>query len=320
MTGPATVTGKYGPVEMFRTGTFTPMRGGSITFTAADLAAVADAYDAGNSPAPVVVGHPATDAPAYGWVDRVDFDRNSGKLNGTLRDVDPAFAAAVREGRYKKVSASFFLPDSSGNPVPGVHYLRHLGFLGGAAPAVTGLKPVSFSAEAGTVEFSTDLDPRDLAAQEAATTIAALRAEIASLRQELDALKPAEKPAESPEFAAMRSEIAAVRRDNLDHELEKLIDQGRLLPAFKAEVLEFAARLDMAETVSFSEGVEVTQRNWFMGYLAKQPKVVSFGAMDIGDDPLDPATARGRQGVNIPDGYHADRSNDALLAAARRIA
>lgn len=116
----------------------------------------------------------------------------------------------------------------------------------------------------------------------------------------------------------MRSEVAAVRREKLDHELEKLIDQGRLLPVLKAEVLEFATGLDMADTVSFSDGVETTQRDWFMGYLAKQPQVVSFGAMDLGDDPFS-TVQNPRQGGNIPDGYHADRSQDALLASARRI-
>ena len=33
-------------IEVFRPGTFTPMGGGDLTFSAADLAAVADAYDA----------------------------------------------------------------------------------------------------------------------------------------------------------------------------------------------------------------------------------------------------------------------------------
>lgn len=318
MKGTATGNGKYGPIEMFRTGTFSPMQGGTKTYSAADLAATADAYDPANAPAPVVVGHPSTDAPAYGWVEQLDFDRASGKLKGTLRDVDPAFAAAVREGRYKKVSVALHLPDGPTNPVPGVSYLRHVGFLGGAAPAVTGLKPVSFSTATDTVEFASDFDVRDLAAHEAAETIAALQAENAALQQQLDTLKPANTPPESPEFAAMRSEVTAVRREKLDHELEKLIDQGRLLPVLKAEVLEFAAGLDMTDTVSFSDGVEVTKRDWFMGYLAKQPKVVSFGAMDLGDDLFSTAPNQ-RQGSNIPDGYHADRSQDALLASARRI-
>ncbi|OIO04834.1 MAG: hypothetical protein AUJ49_02085, partial [Desulfovibrionaceae bacterium CG1_02_65_16] len=57
--------------------------------------------------------------------------------------------------RFKKISASFYLPDSPANPAPGVFYLRHVGFLGAAAPAVKGLKPVAFAAgEEGVVEFS----------------------------------------------------------------------------------------------------------------------------------------------------------------------
>ena len=42
------------------------------------------------------------------------------------RQVDPAFAEAVAAGRYKKVSASFYQPNSPHNPVPGVYYLRHV--------------------------------------------------------------------------------------------------------------------------------------------------------------------------------------------------
>ncbi len=54
-------------IEVFRPGTFTAMSGASFTASASDLAALADRYDAENNPVPVVVGHPRTDAPAYGW-------------------------------------------------------------------------------------------------------------------------------------------------------------------------------------------------------------------------------------------------------------
>jgi len=132
-------------IEVFRPGTFTPMEGTALTYSAADLKAVADAYDPETAPAPIVVGHPSTDAPAFGWVKGFDFDAIAGRLFATVGDIDPAFSDAVKAGRYKKVSLSFFRPDHSANPVPGTWYPKHVGFLGGAAPAVPGLRNVQFS-------------------------------------------------------------------------------------------------------------------------------------------------------------------------------
>ena len=57
----------------------------------------------------------------------------------------PEFAEMVQAGRFKKRSASFYKPDSPANPVPGVYYLRHLGFLGAQPPAVKGLADPEFA-------------------------------------------------------------------------------------------------------------------------------------------------------------------------------
>ena len=145
-----------GPIEIFRTGTHTDMHGATLSFTEADLAAMAKAYDPAVSEAPIVVGHPKADAPAYGWISALS--EKKGKLLADVRQVDPAFAEMVRAGRFKKLSASLYSPASPANPVPGVWYLRHVGFLGAQPPAVKGLAPVNFAAgeEEGlvTVEFS----------------------------------------------------------------------------------------------------------------------------------------------------------------------
>lgn len=132
-------------IEVFRPGTFTPMQGDALTYSAADLKAVADSYDPDTAPAPIVVGHPATDAPAFGWVRAFEYDATEGRLFAEADEIDPAFSEAVKAGRYKKVSLSFFKPDHPANPVPGTWYPKHVGFLGGAAPAVPGLRNVQFS-------------------------------------------------------------------------------------------------------------------------------------------------------------------------------
>lgn len=142
------------PFQIFKPGTHTAMNGRAIAFSEADLAAVARTYDPALHEAPIVVGHPRADAPAYGWVEGLAFD--DGGLTATPGQVDADFAGLVAAGRFKKVSASFYTPQAPNNPAPGGYYLRHVGFLGAQPPAVKGLKPIEFSeAEEGvvTVEF-----------------------------------------------------------------------------------------------------------------------------------------------------------------------
>jgi hypothetical protein len=145
------------PLHIFRAGRHTPMRGDSLEFTEADLAAMAAAYDPAVLEAPLVVGHPAIDAPAYGWVGALRAE--AGDLVAEPRQVEPQFAELVQAGRFKRLSASFYGPSHSRNPKPGAFYLKHVGFLGAAAPAVKGLKPIAFAGDDDgtvTLEFAAD--------------------------------------------------------------------------------------------------------------------------------------------------------------------
>lgn len=140
-------------IEVFRSGVFTPMNGMPITFGANDLAGIAASYDPDNAPAPIVVGHPKTDAPAFGWASGFEYDAEADRLFADLDEIAPEFAEAVRAGHYKKVSMSFFPPDAANNPTPGNWYPKHIGFLGAAAPAVAGLKNISFSDDPEAITF-----------------------------------------------------------------------------------------------------------------------------------------------------------------------
>ncbi|MDR1311110.1 MAG: peptidase [Burkholderiaceae bacterium] len=140
-------------LHIFRTGCQTAMSGEVLAFSEPDLLATARAYDPTKHEAPIVIGHPRHDAPAFGWVKSLAATGNG--LEAEPHQVDPAFAELVGQGRYKKISASFYLPDSPNNPVPGVYYLRHVGFLGALPPSVKGLREVSFNeTEEGIVEFA----------------------------------------------------------------------------------------------------------------------------------------------------------------------
>ncbi len=142
-------------LEIFKAGTHTSEDGRVFTFTAAVVDEIAETYDPVLSEAPLVIGHPKTDDPAYGWAQGLH--AKDGVLYAQPHQVEPQFAEMVNAGRYKKISASIYLPDSPGNPKPGKHYLKHIGLLGAAKPAVQGMRSASFTADDGAVSFSMPL-------------------------------------------------------------------------------------------------------------------------------------------------------------------
>lgn len=131
------------PLHIFKPGQWTTTAGEKIEFSEADLQASAQAYDPKKSKAPIVVGHPKTDDPAQGWAAGLTMGERG--LYALPEKVDPEFAEAVRAGRYGTVSSKFYRPDDANNPVPGVWYLRHIGFLGAQPPAVKGLDAPEFA-------------------------------------------------------------------------------------------------------------------------------------------------------------------------------
>jgi hypothetical protein len=140
------------PIQIFKAGKHTAMSGAALSFSEADLVATAKAYDPAKHEAPIVIGHPAHDGPAYGWVKSLKF---ADGLEAEPQQVNEAFADMVARGAFKKISASFYTPDSPSNPVPGVYYLRHVGFLGAQPPAVKGLRNPAFAdSEKGVIEFA----------------------------------------------------------------------------------------------------------------------------------------------------------------------
>lgn len=145
------------PFEIFKPGTHTSASGQTLDFGDDVVARSMRVYDPAVHEAPIVVGHPKDNGPAYGWVEKLDYA--DGVMVAHPKDVDPAFAEMVKGRRFSKRSASFYAPGSANHPLKGTadhdtYYLRHVGFLGAAAPAVKGLKDVEFSADdEGVIEF-----------------------------------------------------------------------------------------------------------------------------------------------------------------------
>ena len=140
-------------IEIFKAGKRTDANGLEVEITTADLQNAVNAYDVNFHESPAVIGHPKHNAPAYGWVKRLELDGDV--LKAEFDQIDPEFAEMVEKGRFKKISSSFYLPDSPNNPCRGNLYLRHVGFLGAMPPAVKGLRNPEFAEnEQGVVDFS----------------------------------------------------------------------------------------------------------------------------------------------------------------------
>lgn len=301
-------------IEVFRPGTFTPMQGGSVTYSAADLKAAADAYDKATAPAPVVVGHPSTDAPAYAWAESFEFDGVSQRLYADVGEINPSFAEAVRKGTYKKVSLSFHHPESSANPVPGTWYPKHIGFLGGAAPAVSGLRNVQFEAGDEAVTFVADFSGIPKERVSVPATRAATPGEIAFAERE------AAFAAREAEFTAREAEWRKKEQDFAHSEnasfAETLISEGRLLPVHKDRIVSILNAATTSEAVSFAEGQQpVPMLQALRDVLSEMPKVVSFGLIDLGPDILEEASPS----LTVPSGYTVDPVQNELYHRARQI-
>ena len=126
-------------IAIFKTGQHADSHGNVLDATPDYLRAIAESYQPTLHEAPAVIGHPADNAPAYGWVQSLNYNDADGVLYANFSQVDEGFAGLLKAGRFKKRSASFYPPGHPSNPIPDRPYLRHVGFLGAQPPAVKGL-------------------------------------------------------------------------------------------------------------------------------------------------------------------------------------
>jgi len=132
------MNGKW--IAIFKSGKQTDSAGNEHDGDAVIDTAIAK-FNAEEHEPPVVIGHPKTNAPAFGWVEGLK--RDGDLLLAKIKDAAPEFVEMVERGLFKKRSAAFY-PNGS---------LRHVGFLGAAAPAVKGLPDIKFKDEENTVIF-----------------------------------------------------------------------------------------------------------------------------------------------------------------------
>ncbi len=137
-------------IEICRAGDYS--KAGKGVITPDDLHRVVRNYDPSYHEAPVTIGHPVDDKPAYAWIDGLMVDGRN--LLARETQVDPKFNEARHAGKFKKRSAAFYC-DDRGN----ITGLRHVAWLGAQPPEIKGLSEVAFDDHGSkfiTVDFGED--------------------------------------------------------------------------------------------------------------------------------------------------------------------
>ena len=233
--------------QIFSAGKHTDSKGNTKEWTTDDLDKIVYQFENVHKNAPICVGHPQTNSPAYGWLDNVK--RIGNGLYCTFKDVQDEFKTAVNKGLFKNRSISL---DKDLN-------IRHLAFLGGQAPAIKGLEQFCFESQENdtVVEFSDYEDiciadeiqkkerNEKLETEELKEQLKAKDEEIAKLKREADEQKQAQKIKEFEDFA------------------ENAIANGNILPKHKESIVNILTACDAAGTFNFADeeklGVEVVK-------------------------------------------------------------
>ena len=175
-------------VHVFKAGSQTSAQGVERSFTEKDLQQVVDTYDPEIHEAPIVLGHAGDNdsMPSFGWIK--GFTRQGEDLYADVDFTDVA-KDLVKDGHYRKVSVSFYSPDSAINPNPGKWSARHLALLGASPPAVKGLQHLAFSEKEGVYDYATSLKPSDIFDEELGPTLIVEKGPLEMLKEKLEQVR-----------------------------------------------------------------------------------------------------------------------------------
>lgn len=243
-------------IEIFRTGKHTDSKGRERVWTEADLDKTVALYNPQNHEAPVVIGHPTSNGPAFGWVEQLK--RVGGKLMAKFKQVQPEFSEWVDKGLYKKRSASFY-PGGS---------LRHVGFLGAQPPAIKGLADIAFNDGDDCHEYEEPIteEVNDMTKEQQ------LEQQLADERQKRKAAEAEagkyKKEAETNAASFAEAQATAAKKEINDF-IETGIKEGKILPAWKDQGLaDFMSALDENDgEYEFAEGKKQSPSAWFRDFL-----------------------------------------------------
>lgn len=296
-------------IAVFRTGTHTDSRGTARTWTGDDLDHIVSSYNPAEHEAPIVIGHPEDNAPAWGWVEGLK--RVGDVLYAKATSLVPEFVDMVKRGMFKKRSIALYADGT----------LRHIGFLGAEPPAVKGLPDIAFrDADDATIwEFNEPIKKegtmrflewlKQLANREG-VQLDDLPASFSEgdLQKQIDAARKDERDKASAEFneelkkketefatreAKLREGEQKAQRSGIASFCEALCREGKLTPAMMKHGMGMENFLTQISTITtgfeFGEGADKkkqTPLEFMQSFLKGLPKQIEF--REVATDKSDP--------------------------------
>jgi hypothetical protein len=239
--------------EIFKIGTHTSDKGISKEYTLDDLNFIAQSYKPEEDEAPIVIGHPEDNDPAFGWINSLSVTADGSLIAEASEDkLHPDFLTALKEGRYKKRSISL-TPEGK---------LRHIGFLGAAKPAVKGLADIQFSSLSSVMyEFDVDKEPEIKTEvdkfSELTKEIDQLKESVAVLQQNFSESGENSANASIDKISSQLNSLQAkISNSDFEKMLDEKVNEGTLTPAIKDKVLEVS---NFMQSQNFSEDFSVSK-------------------------------------------------------------
>lgn len=246
--------------EIFKAGDY----GTKGTFTEADLDRMVANFNSSDQ-VPIVVGHPTTDAPAWGWLSEVK--RAGSVLMAKVGELHQDFARALAENKFRNRSVR--IAKIATGPK-----LLHLGFLGAVLPQVEGLKTsAQFAGDGDLVDYGFEMPPQTGHDNNPQEDEMEKDAQIKKLEADL----AAEKSARAQEQAA----VAAAAKKSLQAEFSTFVDSELIAKGIfpterKDEVVAFMSTLPTGDTADFSVAVDGATKtynpiDWFKNFVKALP-------------------------------------------------
>lgn len=312
---------RFNKVAVFKVGTHTDKNGLEKDWTPEELKEAAGKYNPETDEVPVVIGHPALNAPAYGWVKKLESDGTHLFADLELTD---EFAGLVEQGYFKKRSIS--INDDL--------TVNHIGFLGAKKPAVKGLKDIQFSENKSSrvIEFMQNLSggnemelnemekklreqerenlakdktlvEKDRAISEFSEKNKTVEAENKALKEKLQKIEREKKRAE---FSAFCKDVESLTGDQC------------------AAAIDFMEILDERGTYKFAEGGEKSAVEKFQEFLKRLPKAAEFSEVATREAAHSAAGntsgAKKKQEFSAPAGTNVDAAALAHFKRAKEYA
>jgi hypothetical protein len=272
-------------------------------------------YDASKHEAPITVGHPKDNSPAYGWVSKLVKKGTDLIAEMVLL---PEFAELVKKQVYKKRSIAFYTDFEN----TGKRVLRHIGFLGGMPPRIKGMPDLVFGelqeqfteieGEYSDLDMLSDIEQRAIG--EITWKLKDLAIVLRNLKNNLIEEKGAEaadkiideyflknlardidmNPPESRDGGLIYTENTGNKEDELNYTQEQV---DKLLADAKAEtVKEFSEKLTAAtDKIKTMETEAIALKSTVKEFADKATKVevVSFCEAQIKEARMAPAEKDG---------------------------